>query len=118
MNSTLLWPAGCSVILAACATPVPQVRQPRWAPESSVGRDAGTAQIWPQTQWWVEFRSPELSDLIARAQADNRDIAIAAARVVEAQGRTAIQRAALFPQFTLEVQGQRTRLSRSRAGTG
>ena len=116
MNRTLLCLLSWPVILAACATPVPQVQQPQLVPESFVERDAGTQQIWPQPEWWLEFGSPELSDLITRTQANNRDLAIAAARVVEAQGQTAIQRGALFPQFNLQSQGQRTLRSRSQAG--
>src|SRR4051794_39153588 len=116
MNRTLLSLVSCLVFLAACATPVPQVQQSRLVPDSFVERDTAAAQIWPQPDWWLEFGSPELSALIARAQADNRDLAIAAARVVEAQGQTAVQRGALFPQFALQGQGQRTRLSPSRAG--
>src|SRR5205814_9646810 len=99
MNRTRLCLVSWPVILAACATPVPQVQQSQWVPESFVGRDAGAQQIWPQPDWWLEFGSPQLSDLIGRAQADNRDLAIAAARAGEAQGQTAIQRGALFPQF-------------------
>jgi outer membrane protein, multidrug efflux system len=118
MNRTLLFFVSGPVFLAACATPVPQAQQPRWVTQSLVGRDTDTQQIWPQPHWWLKFGSPELSDLISRAQADNQDLAIAAARVIEAQGQTGIARAALFPQFTLQGQGQRTRPGRSRAGSG
>jgi NodT family efflux transporter outer membrane factor (OMF) lipoprotein len=103
-------------MLAACATPVPQVLHPPIVPKSFVERDAGSEQIWPKQDWWREFNSPELSDFVARAQAGNQDLAVAAARVIEAQAQTAIQRAALLPQLNLQAQGQRTRLSSSQAG--
>lgn len=103
-------------MLAACATPVPQVLRPQIVPESFVERDAGSKQVWPQPDWWREFGSSELSDFIARAQADNRDLAMVAARVVEAQAQTAIARAALFPQLNLQAQGQRARTGVSQAG--
>jgi NodT family efflux transporter outer membrane factor (OMF) lipoprotein len=104
-------------MLAACATPVPQVLRPQIVPESFVGRDAGSGQVWPQQDWWQEFGSPELSDLIDRAQSDNRDLAVATARISAAQAQTTIQRAALFPQLDLQAQGQRIRLSSSQAGS-
>src|SRR3569833_1743431 len=118
MNRTLRclvsWPA----VLAACATPVPQVQQPQLVPESLVRHDAGADQIWPRANWWLEFGSPELANLNTRAQADNRNLAIAAARDNKTQKQTAKARAALFPQFTLQGQGHRTSLSRSEAGSG
>jgi multidrug efflux system outer membrane protein len=94
-------------MLVGCATRVPQVLSPYIVPESFVGQDAGRDQVWPQPDWWQKFDSPELSDFIARAQADNRDLAVAAARVLEAHAQTGIQRAALFPQVNLKAQGQR-----------
>lgn len=103
------------VLLAACATPVPQVLSPQIVPESFVGHQAGPEQVWPQPDWWLEFGSPELSDFITRAQADNRDLAVAAARVLEARAQTTIQRATLFPQLDLQAQGQRTKLSSAQA---
>jgi multidrug efflux system outer membrane protein len=99
--------AAWSALLAGCATHVPQVLNPQVTPKSFVELDGGQAQVWPQTDWWQNFASPELSEFIARAQADNRDIAVAAARVMEARAQTGIQRAALFPQLNLQAQGQR-----------
>jgi outer membrane protein TolC len=71
-----------SAVLVGCATHVPQVLGPQIVPPSFVGQDAGRDQIWPQSDWWQQFDSPELSDFIRRAQADNRDLAVAAARVL------------------------------------
>lgn len=95
------------VALVSCATQVPQVLTQQPVPESFVGHDAGPEQVWPQPDWWLQFRSPELSDFIARARIDNRDLAIAAARVMEARAQTMIQRAQLFPQLSLQAQGRR-----------
>lgn len=94
-------------LLVGCATHVPQVLGPQIVPESFVGQDAGRDHVWPQPDWWQQFDSPELSDFILKAQADNRDLAVAAARVLEAQAQTGIQRSALFPQLNLQAQGQR-----------
>ena len=98
----------CVVALAGCATHVPQALSPQIVPKTFVGQDAGRDYAWPQTDWWQTFASPELSGFIGAAQADNRDLAIAAARVGEAHAQTTIQRAALFPQLNLQAQGQRS----------
>ena len=93
--------------LAACVTHVPQALSPQSVPETFVGRATDSKQIWPEHDWWRGFGSAELSDLIATAQLNNRDLAVAAARVLEARAQTRIQRASLFPQFNLQAQGQR-----------
>ena len=106
MSRTLV--AACAVVLAGCATHVPQALSPQIVPKSFVGRDAGHNYVWPQKDWWQQFASPELSGFIGAAQTNNRDLAVAAARVAEADAQTTIQRAALFPQLNLQAQGQRS----------
>jgi outer membrane protein, multidrug efflux system len=92
---------------AGCATHVPQALTAHLVPKAFVGQAQGSGPIWPEVDWWQTFGSAELSELVAAAQANNRDLAVAAARVMEAHAQTTIQRAALFPQFTLQAQGQR-----------
>ena len=99
-------PAWC-LIFVGCTTPVPQVLAPPIVPTSFVGQGASAEQVWPEPDWWQTFGSPELSDFIAKAQTANRNLAVAAARVREARAQTTILRAALFPQFNLQSQGQR-----------
>lgn len=96
-----------ALTLAACVTRVPQALGPQSVPASFIGQTKGSGQIWPTQDWWQGFGSPELSDLIATAQRNNRDLAVAAARILEARAQTTIQRAVLFPQFNLQAQGQR-----------
>ena len=96
-------------MLTGCATHVPQVLNPQVVPQSFVGQDAGRESVWPKPDWWQQFGSPELSGFIVRAQTDNRDLAIAAAGVVEAHAQTIIQRASLFPQLNLQAQAQRSK---------
>jgi outer membrane protein, multidrug efflux system len=98
----------CCALLVGCATHVPQVLHPQIVPQSFVGQDAGPDHVWPQPDWWQQFDSPELSDLIVRARTGNQDLAVAAARVIEAQAQSGIQRASLFPQLNLQAQGQRS----------
>ena len=96
-------------MLAGCATHVPQALSPQLVPQSFVGQDATRDSVWPKPDWWQQFGSAELSEFIARAQADNRDLAVAAAGVVEAHAQTIIQRASLFPQLNLQAQAERSK---------
>jgi len=62
-----------------------------------------------RADWWTAFGDPALTALIARALANNVDIAVAAARIEEARAAEALARAQLSPQVggTLpETQGQ------------
>lgn len=92
---SILW---LSLTLAGCATQVPQSLPPQIIPKTFVGPITTSAQIWPEASWWQGFGDPELTGLIEKAQIDNRNIAAALARVMEAQAQATIQRAALFPQ--------------------
>jgi len=59
------------------------------------------APIWPAADWWQGFGDPELSRLIADAQANNLDIAQAAARLRQADARVRQAGAALLPTIDL-----------------
>jgi NodT family efflux transporter outer membrane factor (OMF) lipoprotein len=100
--------AACSLVVAGCATHVPQILAPQIVPPSFVGQDAGRGSVWPTPGWWQQFGSEELSAFIIRAQADNRDLAVAAANVVQAHAQAVMQRASLFPQLNLQAQAQRS----------
>lgn len=100
-------------LLYGCATRVPQVLTPQITPKTFSGQIIGSEQIWPQPDWWRTFGSSELSDLIEQAHIGNRDLAVAAARVMEARAQSVIQRAALFPQINAQAQALR---SPSRSG--
>jgi multidrug efflux system outer membrane protein len=106
MSRTLV--SACCALLVGCATRVPQVLNPQIVPQSFVGQDASGESVWPKPDWWRQFGSAELSEFIVKAQTDNRDLAIAAAAVVQAHADTVIQRASLFPQVDLQAQGQRS----------
>jgi len=112
------------ILLAACATRPPQVLTPALVPQKFAGPAAtatpaaATVPVWPRAGWWREFGSPELSELIAQAQADNRDLAAAAARLREAGAEVTIQRAALFPQINLQADAIRAGKGVSALETG
>ena len=94
--------------LVGCATRVPQVLTPGIVPQTFIGEPAGSTPLWPDVSWWLGFGSPELSQLIQAAQENNRDLAAASARVMEAQSQTLIERSALFPKAAVQVQAQRS----------
>lgn len=85
------------VALTGCATQVPQSVSPQMVPASFTGPIE--SQIWPDASWWEEFGDRELTTLVRKAQADNRDIAVAAARVLQARAQSTVQRSALLPQI-------------------
>ena len=95
-----------SLILAGCATPVPQALSPQMVPRTFTGPIANDAKIWPEPAWWQGFGDTQMAALVQQAQDGNRDIAIAAARVMQAQARSTIQRSALFPQIGAQGDAQ------------
>ena len=105
--------APLALVLFGCATRVPQVLTPQITPKTFSGQNIGSEQVWPRPDWWRTFGSPELSDFIEKAHADNRDLAVAAARVMEAGAQTTIQRAVLFPQINAQAQALRSPSGRS-----
>jgi multidrug efflux system outer membrane protein len=92
-----------ALTLAGCATPVPQSLPPQMVPKAFIGPLPTDAKIWPDPSWWQGFGDPQMTALVQRAQDQNRDIAIAAARVMQAQAQSTIQRSALFPQIDTQA---------------
>ena len=103
-----------TLALSGCVTPVPQGLQKANTPSNFTGPVVAGADVWPKANWWTAFGSDEMSDLIVQAQANNLDLAAAAARVEQAESGVEIARAPLFP--TIEGSASATR-SRSPAGT-
>jgi len=88
-----------ALLLAGCSTPVPQAMSPQLVPKRFTGPVVPQAQVWPSADWWKGFGSPDLTQLVAQAQDGNRDLAAAAARVMQAEAQSTIQRSQLFPQI-------------------
>jgi len=51
--------------------------------------------------WWTVFKDPLLGEVIAAAEADNRDLRIAIAKIAEARARVGIAESARSPQLSL-----------------
>jgi NodT family efflux transporter outer membrane factor (OMF) lipoprotein len=92
-----------SLTIAGCASTGGLAPQARGIDPSSL--DAGAAvraanadAQWPAADWWRTYNDPQLNAWIDAAQAGNPTLAVAQARVREAQSMAGVARAALSPQ--------------------
>jgi len=95
-------------MLTACSVG-PAYKRPD-IPPPAAWREAppnDAAAIWPSADWWHGFGSQTLDDLIAEAQRSNDDLAIAIARVEEADAQARIAGAALLPSVDLGADATR-----------
>ena len=91
------WILSVSIIgLTSCALGPEYSRPPTPVP-SAWNDQQGNAAVWPSTAWWYGFSSPELNNLITKAQRGNLDIAAAIARVQQADAQARIAGAPLLP---------------------
>jgi NodT family efflux transporter outer membrane factor (OMF) lipoprotein len=95
--------------LAACAGPRPLIPDSAAvvAPAQWLGTSSNAAAVAPR--WWERFDDPVLNRLIETALAANTDIAIAAARVREAEAQFDLLSAQQRPNIALVLQGARSR---------
>jgi multidrug efflux system outer membrane protein len=113
MNSPLSARVTCACLLAAltACSVGPAYKRPdiplptAW---SEAPRDDG-AGIWPSADWWHGFGSEKLNELIAEAQRSNDDLAVAIARIQEADAQARIAGAALLPSLDLNADASRQR---------
>jgi NodT family efflux transporter outer membrane factor (OMF) lipoprotein len=71
----------------------------------------------PSVVWWRGFRSRELTDLIEEALTSNFDVAVAVARIVQADAQSRIAGAPLLPAVDFNASGTRSRASQSTGST-
>ena len=67
----------------------------------------------PPLDWWRAFRSRELTEIVEEARAANLDIAVAIARIVQADASARIAGAPLLP--IVDLNGSATRIRTSQA---
>jgi NodT family efflux transporter outer membrane factor (OMF) lipoprotein len=90
-----------ALVAAGCTTPVPQALKTTDVPATGFTAPImSDAQVWPKTEWWTTFGSPEMAGLVSDAQANNLDIAAAYARVLQAEAQSGIARSTLFPSLS------------------
>ncbi len=78
-------------------------------PRNAVAAEAAV----PPLDWWRTFRSRELTEIIEEARTANLDIAVAIARIVQADANARIAGAALLPIIDLNGNAQRTQQSKT-----
>jgi outer membrane protein TolC len=99
----------CAVVVSACAGTLsaPKALTPQDVPAAFEQTPSATAPIWPTPDWWRNFGSTELDQLIATTQTQNLNLAAAEARVLQADARVRLSGAALLPS---ELSSSRTRV--------
>jgi NodT family efflux transporter outer membrane factor (OMF) lipoprotein len=63
----------------------------------------------PKLDWWRSFRSAELTALMEEAQVGNLDIAVAVARIVQADAQARVAGAPLLPAVDFDASATRSR---------
>ena len=108
------WPAwavlALACLLSACELG-PAYRRPGLAVPAAFRATPQSAQAaWPAPDWWRGFGSPELTRLIGEANANNQNLAAAAARVIQADAQVSISGAPLLPTVSAVGNGSYTRI--------
>ena len=95
------------VALSACSVGPAYKRPDIPLPAAWSEASHDSASIWPSSDWWHGFGSERLNDLIAEAQRNNDDLAVAIARVQEADAQARIAGAPLLPSVDLNADASR-----------
>lgn len=83
----------------------PEVRVPEHYRESVATLDPKLRHAL--TEWWLNFKSRELVALVEEAHAENHDLKIAVARIVQAQALAGVDSSPLLPLIQLPVKYER-----------
>ncbi|HXI47361.1 MAG TPA: efflux transporter outer membrane subunit [Steroidobacteraceae bacterium] len=109
--ATLAALAACSVGPAYKRPDIPL--PPQWQETSNE-----SAAVWPSAAWWHGFGSEKLDELIAEAQRSNDDLAVAIARVQEADAQARIAGAPLLPSIDFGAAATRQEAQVAGGGRG
>ncbi len=96
----------CAALLVGCAPVGPDFVRPNspvvkeWIEVNSpsVGASGLTSRSAPVVKWWETFNDPTLNRLINEAYAQNLDLQVAGARVLQARAQLGIAFGELYPQ--------------------
>ena len=96
------------ILCSACSLKLQQASVQM--PSSYIYGDATHRDKHLESQWWHIYDDPVLDSLMFRALNNNRNLQIAASRVIEAHHNIALSRASLLPSFNAGIvaEGQRT----------
>jgi len=77
----------------------------------------GAENVWPDRQWWRNFSSKELADLIDQAAANNQDLQAALARIAQAEAQSTVAAAPLYPTLGASASGSRSTTGPNTSGS-
>ena len=109
---------GCVIAALAACSVGPAYKRPDIALPAKwhdAAADEGAA-VWPTPDWWHAFGSAKLEELIAQAMLSNDDLAVAVARVQEADAQARIAGAPLLPSLDFSAVATRERAQVSSFG--
>ncbi len=95
------------ITLAACTANPQPLDHPGDVPQTFTAPMDKTAPVWPMANWWTLYGTDELAPLQETAQRENLDIAMAGARVLQAEANDGVALSALFPTINAEIGGTR-----------
>lgn len=102
-----------ALALGGCASrmvetdPVPEMQVPdKWS-TGALADVAHAEQLWPDSDWWKQFGSSELSTLVDEGQHNNFEIAAAFSRIKQAEAQARIAGAPLLPNVELDTNAAR-----------
>jgi NodT family efflux transporter outer membrane factor (OMF) lipoprotein len=107
----LVPPIMMAAVLAGCSVLGPDYKPETVEVPDRWQWDADAAEVWPDPGWWQTFGSAELNQLMSEAEAGNRDLRAAVARIAQAEAQAKIAAAALAP--TLGADAGATRSSQT-----
>ncbi|HXZ06821.1 MAG TPA: efflux transporter outer membrane subunit [Paraburkholderia sp.] len=101
-----------SLTIAGCAStggiaPESKGLEPSTLDAGAAIRAANADAQWPAAEWWRSYNDPQLDAWIATAEAGSPTLAVARARVREAQSMAGVAAAALSPQVKGDLSIQR-----------
>lgn len=89
----------------------PDYRRPEIDAPKTFRFDNKQTQDIADTMWWEQFQDPVMNDLIKAALAENKNVGVAAARIMEFQGHYGATRSELFPQIGGQVGARHNNLN-------
>ncbi len=111
-RTTRLFVIVASALLSACAVGPDYQRPAQDLPQAWGAAPAGALQaVSAAAQWWKIYADATLDQLMEEAFAHNVDIAIAAARVAEAEAQYGLARSDLIPTIYADGGRSRSRMS-------
>jgi len=116
----VLLPACASALVAGCAIGPNYDRPDDLPSQEAFHGDATPAErsFVDDVPWWAVFDDPVLVSLVGEALANNRDLAVAVARVEQARQLVTVARSDMIPQAGYQGEAGKSETSENIGGTG